>query len=1248
MYNSGMMTYKALIASIFVGCVSITGSAAIDLEKDVWFLADFDSPAQINGRILGQEQDPHGYVEGRFGRGYWFFPPINNRLPRTDLFLSEPGAFVGEGLEIKDGTVSFQGGSFTIAERPSALGWYWCSNEGTGIWSFEVSGASGTTVTLTPALTPTPPGAAARAQANKNIKNYIPAHAQKDVIRPGEFTLTSAWQRVYASFALDRCTAADRKVSLTVETSGPVEIRRFQYQAVDGGPKVHPDPVPGMYVDGGISTKGMALKCEDPATLRTFPFAQGTCSYWVKNPTGVDTNEMTWTWGLRAEGPNFLFGHHAGAAVMTGERGSIRLTGIPAPRSDEWTHIATVWRQGRLTHYVNGTCVSRKTVNVSGKKRKKKGQEEPSPFDGIRSFIFGTHPDGYGRSMYDEVVVFKRALTDAEIMSLATAQEGLASRGGSLLVGNPVFTAFPRSQKDAALRMETWAKGETSATAALSVDGQPEAPRTVVIPDGKSILTVPFDVTRLRAGEHDYAVTLTAADGRPLASRAGKLTVQPRLEAAPFLFMSWGGSGPISDELLKTVGINCVNVDLAAFKRVKEIAAAGNYVNLRYSNVGAAKACGYDSKSVGEKAAADFAVAAGLDHWRMTLVNTESYGMSAAQEAAKNQDYLDRVAKDIGQMPDFGFSDAPCQIVLKEGEKAPKGEIARTDSPQIATICSVQDKTHPLFDSNRATAEAIHAAKPDVCVWSEPLWGGVASTVDMGADWDYRLGTPETLLDLRSQYANCRRFGKPFMPTLSASYWPQQWGTHPTQKDVEGKPCKVELAESADEVAIKAWMSIAAVPAHNLSFFALNAWQSGPENARKLLADTSGARQEITDEEVEQMLSEDATAALGPVSKPKVTKLPGEEDGSELGLVSEPNPAGRFGAAWRQDLAPAAELLRDLPNVSARVAFLELPESYCGGRFGWATDHYRALRGGIAREAPAFDFIDAEASVETLASYKYLILPMAKVVFKDHAEKLRQAAARGTVIVQDSYATVHYPNEVLMTNAVYKLGKYREMSEMLMPWYRTCLPELEASAGAVSEGDGKTSWTFEKARDGLRYVAVVNDLRVQTNTFINVFRSENYHVVGAPQTVKTTIRNVPEEGEVYLFNAHGRERKMVRKGTTVEVTGAFGPAEGCVYVVVPRPLAAPGLKQDGESLVVSLRNDQGAPVTGRLLVHLTLTDETGAVRDESGRYVVENGSVRIPLFIAEADRAGLASGQWQAQVTDLTTGQPSEKINIVK
>lgn len=1195
------MMSKALV-TIFLALCGRIGAAAIDLEKDVWFLADFDSPMRINGSLFDQEPFEEGFVEGKFGRGYWFFPKAVNRLPAPSVFLHEPNAFTGVGIKVQDETVSFRGGRLRINERPSRLGWWWTPNDGLGIWSFEVRGKPGTKITLAPGITPTPPGAAKRAMNNKNIKNYRPETAQPDLFTTNTFTLAKDWQRVYAPFFLDRCTAESRKVWLDIDVTGAVEMRKFQYEALSGNPKTVPQPRPGVYLEGDRTLDCVAFKCTDSETLKTFPFHEGSCVCWVKNPEGVDTNTCVHAWGLRGE-RSWLWGFFGRSVAFGVDHTNSLPTKIGVPRRSEWTHVAATWNKDRLAYFVDGKCIAEKKHDPTAK-RPTIIDLQSSP---LKYFAFG--PDTVGRdvAMFDDFAILRCALSDEEIVALAAAKEGIAGNASAVIVSRPAFPIFPRNQQDAALLVDVCAQQAVEATLGVCVDKQVEKPRQVKIPAGKSILRVPFEVSRHRPGEHTYRFALKGRDGRVLVKQTGTLTVQPRLEENPFHFINWGGGGPVSFELLETAGLNTYNVDLKSTERIREIATRGHYVNLRYNNVREAGSVGYEDKPVAQRTMADFAPLATLDYWRTTLVNTEVYGMGQARDAMKLEAYARSARQAIGHEPDFKFRDAPLELVFEKNEKGPTGLLDRATYPALETIQYVLDKGHPLFQSNRATTEALHGVKPGMTVWSEPLWGGVAGSVDMGADWAYRLKSKETLVDLLMQYSACRRYAKPYMPTLAGSYWPQQWGEHPTLKDEKGQPKKVQLAQSADEVAIKAWMAIGAVPAHNLSFFDLCAWDG------KWLANAAAIK---------------------------------ADPNADIDCVCEPGTAGRFGDLWRKDLAPAAELLRDMTNVQARVAFLKIPESHYAGRFGWGPAHYGIIRNGLAGEAPAFDFREIDEPEEELAKYDYLIVTMGKIIFKDHAEKLRKLARRGTVIVQDSYATVHFPNEVLLTNAVYKVGKWGEMSRMLLPWYEKCLPKFKDEASSISDGDGKTSHTFEKRYGDVRYIAVVNDLRVQENTFANAFRTNNYHVIGAPQRIVTTIRDVPKKAEVYLFNAQGRKAMINRTGTTVTVTRDFAAAEGCVYVVVPRATGEVGLVRQGETLTVTLLDVDGRPCAGRQVIDLKLTDETGARRDESGRYVSEGGKVVIPLYLADADRQGFASGKWRARAVDLVSGKESKRIAL--
>lgn len=207
---------------------------------------------------------------------------------------------------------------------------------------------------------------------------------------------------------------------------------------------------------------------------------------------------------------------------------------------------------------------------------------------------------------------------------------------------------------------------------------------------------------------------------------------------------------------------------------------------------------------------------------------------------------------------------------------------------------------------------------------------------------------------------------------------------------------------------------------------------------------------------------------------------------------------------------------------------------------------------------------------------------------------------------------------------------------------------LVREAGAISPAtDAKTSFTFEKEYKGARYVVVVNDLRDQNPSYLNTFKTNDwYRVVGAPQKIATVVRSVKPGSKVYLFNSNGRKTWETSKGWEKVLTADFAPAEGRVYCIYPVPLKAPELALEGKAapgktatLVVRINDKTGKAAPGRQVVTLKLTDSEDVERDESGRYVVEDGVVRIPIRIAHDDKPTGMFSKWKAEVTDLTTGE---------
>lgn len=73
-----------------------------------------------------------------------------------------------------------------------------------------------------------------------------------------------------------------------------------------------------------------------------------------------------------------------------------------------------------------------------------------------------------------------------------------------------------------------------------------------------------------------------------------------------------------------------------------------------------------------------------------------------------------------------------------------------------------------------------------------------------------------------------------------------------------------------------------------------------------------------------------------------------------------------------------------------------------------------------------------------------------------------------------------------------------------------------------------------------------------------------------------------------------------------------------------------------------IEDARGRPFPGRTVVEVVLFDEKGEVRDESGRYVVENGRRTVPIIVSDADCAAFASGKWSVTVKDLVSGLDSK------
>lgn len=1187
---------------VLASALALPALAAVDPAKDVWFHADFDSPARLQGEAFLVNMNAAGDTPGKFGKGYHFYRETNNKLPPMDQFFANPANFTVKApakLERGKTSAKFSGGTFEVAPRPTSIGYHWVGHDAGNTWSFYVKGRKGGKVTVYPYLTELT--AAARKACDKAhpLKNEV---VDKCVTNTVE--LTGDWQRVWCHLVTDNRTGGRRKSALVVKTDCPVEIERFQMQ-VTGVYPYKGQFAPGKWIDGGRKASGTVFTSADAGVLKDFPFKAGTIAFWIKNAPAVSDKDAlnifsftkSWSseWFLR------------GGYFKAGDRGTGLSFKTPIPRRDKWTHVAVSWRDGRIAYYLDGVLDSEVKDDP-----KKKRVVKCVPMEKSRGrFRFGSACDGTGPTdaVFDEISVFNRVLEDGEIASLAAAKRGLYEGTKEILAENILYTVFFRDQKDAVLRFRVIAPeaGEYELTSEAGGVKGPVLKRS--IPAGESYLEVPVEPAKLRPGKYPYTFKLVR-NGTVALERKGELEIKGRLglEGDPFIFMSWGGMGYIRPDYLKTLGINSYNIGVDSPLEVRKALVNGMFANIRYENGGQWFNDDFDMEKIKATAIRRLNPYAKLANWRTMLLNSEIYGSGVAKRAKENPKYLKMVREATGVEPDFTYNDAPSEVNWKGlGIPPPRGEIHRKTYPTLSTLEYVCSRGLPPVLTNYKTTQAVHSLKDDVIVWSEPCFGALFESVDMGADWEYEYSSKTTLRQLRQHYSVCRVTKRPYQPTLGGNYWPEQKGRHPVLKDKNGKHKIIDMAQGADEVTIKTWMSMGAVPMHNLSWFGLNSWQFGQENAKKYLASQT----------------------------------------NDVKCIAEPDCAEVYGRRWRETLYPAALLLRNMPNEKAKIAFLNLPEISLAAGFWWGHYHYSChISGNLAKFAAPFDYIGAEDIKNGYADdYDYIICLMSRVIYKEHADALRRLASKGVKIVLDGYSATKYENSVQLNDLKYTPGRWNDMTKAFLPWYTNVVDGVAAKSFATSAAtDGKSSFTFVKEYKGAKYVVVVNDKRSEKPTFHNIFKTNDwYRVVGAAQKIKTRI-NAPEGSVIYGFNG------------AKDPDEEYAAAEGRVYAVYPKELDGPGLSLKGEAkaggsvkLVVVINDEDGAPAPGRQIVRLRFTDNEDVARDESGLYTVEDGRAEITLRIPSCEKPTGFFSKWNAEVEDLTTGKKASiKVAIEK
>lgn len=786
----------------------------------------------------------------------------------------------------------------------------------------------------------------------------------------------------------------------------------------------------------------------------------------------------------------------------------------------------------------------------------------------------------------------------------------------SVIVGDPAYTVFFRNQENAAVHIPVKAEKRLSGTISGLVGAVACPPRAVTVRPAGSFADLAFDPALFSPGEYPWRAEMCTPEGERLFVREGKLRILPRRERDTFVTLSWGGWSSLPPEYLAEHGLDSVNLPPGAL--LKPYIDAGMFVNIRLENSKTpAVSENFDLRAAAADAYTKLSPYAGLHTWNTTLVNSEVYGGSLYQTATNMPAWCAMAEKELGFKPDFTMRTGPFELDYQALGIKPYLGVLPSDRTYESAAWFV-DHGMPVIRVNAVLCRLIHRLSPGNIVWTEPPYAGCGhfAAVDMGASWIYDYPTATCLSNFRRLWANARSVGRRAMPTIANGYWHRRIprAQHPSATDKRtGQPLRVRLGQSADELMAKSWMAVAAAPANALSYFSADTWMLGESNAVKYARDPS---------------------------------YPAK-------IIAEPGSTARYGAFMRDTFRPAAELLRNMTNAPAAFAVAMPLERSLAGGFRWQLSNYTQYLSEMLGESPvAYDFIqERELTLETLSRYRYVMIPMLRVVTQKHDEIFREAARKGVKLVVDEYCQTEYPGMVRLPMSFIPprdpsaTPVHPKLRMAFESWFAGQIPFLRATMDARSDEDGADVVTFEKKHAGASYVIVVNNTRSERKTIAHEFCSEPwFRPCGAARRITTRMR-LPRGGAVYDFTAGGRRLDLpLEKGEAV-LTRDYAAAEGRLYCVYPAALTRLTLSAAGDfapacraSLVAEVSDARGKPAPGRQLIDLELTGPDGKMRDESGRYVAERGRVSVPLRFSQDEMPG----RWRARVRELTSALEAE------
>lgn len=1269
---SKILSRLAVIACMLTAAKAYSADdQAEQILKSLYIFYDYDMPMRVNGTVYPIELSAMDFVNGRFGKAFLYesagtnqypneiasaekldqFTPIQRRrvkdatLKATEITLGEPDMADVEKLaadnndktkkepkanrlELYDDAkpnvsadelkiisdpdspavkiIEASKGRLTVKEQTFGTHVDWrVSYADLLVVSAYVKGPAGAELDLEVAMTPfpealekvTPKWIAFHKRENPKYTSFPPF--VPDASFPQKVKLTGEWQRV-AAYARFDCRLNDRKsaFNLVMNREAPLLVKQLQFQ-------IRPDnePFPTAWIPGKTSRRGNSFSVAGADLVKDFPETEGTLSFWMKYP---DRSNLAYT-----SGPIFVFDKW-----NLGEEG-FSMNGLnyanPVDKKDmDWQFITFVWDKNNVTTYRNGNQVlSRKRVVIP-----MKDISDKAMFLGYSGFR-GAAGAGI---IIDEFAVFKKALTPGDVKFLYEQKVPLLANSreymSTVLSGGFYF----RNENPARLVFSLFAPCDEAVTAKVRIGDVQLPERKIELKKGKVRLVIPFDAYVFDCGTYPLRIEMYRSNGEKCFGMERNIEILPRFERDEFRILSWGGSNQIDDKYIDMAGMNTVHTTLAASSsELARYARRGRHFCPNLGNCGAFfSEGGYNKDAIAGGVEYALDKFSGYNNWSMTLCNTEVYGIGWIDSAKNIKRWTDYAEKKLGHAPSYGIVNGFGGLLRPKDWVEPKDGILEMDNALHTFLWATHEGQPPLL-VNEVNTETIRRLSPGNIVWSEPL---VPHGVVMTASWEYDYSPYLVLYGVKDSYNAVKKAGKEYMPTLSMSYWPEQWGGY-EQKDaakakkddvmsilndkmdddgganereaaeaakVKKQKIPVQLAQTYDELVIKTYIALGAVRSGALSIFALDAWPEGEKNI----------------------------------------KLP---EPPEKCLVADPDCGKKYGEMVRNVFFPMAEMMKDMEPVPQKVAVFVPDSSRFTANMGWTNFHFlQAFKDMIGGSYLDYDVLGDNERPEKFKEYKYIFFPAARSVTRENYDKLCKAADTAKIYI-DLHCRQTYPGMQRYDDPADSKKRWTLLKELCKKIREELKPELDIWA----DGDKGGVFAFKRTSGETPYFVVVNDARTKGN--LNKYNSgEWYKPYGLAQNVKISMK-IPQNSIVYDFAASKQIPYKYENGRAVIET-QMEAAQGMVLCVYPRAFkeikaSASNLKPSAiVKIRVELFDESGKTVKGRQYVELKLQDDKGNIRDESGGCLMKDGVAEIPVYLSAKESAK----ELKAEFTEKTSG----------